>query len=150
MRPFDIFRKRILTPEEESRVVAAIRDAEEGNRGEVRVHLERRCPISDSMDRARELFTTLEMEDTAEGTGVLLYVAVDDRVACVWAGPGIYGARATGFWDEVVDEVVGGFLVRAPARGIATAVRRIGRVLREVVPGEDTAGNELDDAVTTS
>lgn len=144
------FRRPPLSAADESRIVSAIRDAEAGNRGEVRVHVERRCPSGKPIDRAEELFHALGMDETDEDTGVLLYIAADDRTACVWAGAGVYGARDEGFWDEVVDEVAGGFVSGAPGRGIATAVRRIGRLLRELVPGEDTAGNELPDEVSMS
>jgi uncharacterized membrane protein len=34
--------------------------------------------------------------------------------------------------------------------GLCAALEQIGEVLREHVPGEDVAGNELPDAVTTS
>lgn len=144
----DLFRPPVLSAADRERIVEAIRDAERGHRGEIRVHVERRCPRADALGRAEELFGALGMNETAEGTAALLYVATDDRVACVWAGPGLFEARAAGFWDDVVDEVAGGFLSGAPARGIRVAVRRIGKLLAEIAPGEDRAGNELSDEVS--
>ena len=88
------------------------------------------------------------MNATEGGTAALLYAATEDRVACVWAGSGLYEATQPGFWDEIVDEVAGGFLTGAPARGIVTAVRRIGKRLAVLAPGEDSAGNELSDEIS--
>lgn len=134
----------------ESSVVDAIRRAERGNRAEVRVHLEARCPSADPVARARELFAALGMQRTREGTGVLLYVAVDDRRAAVYAGPGVHGAQGEGFWRSVTDAVAAEAREGRLARGLVAALDLVGAALREKVPGEDVHGNELPDEVTTS
>lgn len=146
----NILRRRILSREEERIVVQAIGEAEKGNRGEVRVHLESRCPVDDPLVRAGELFYELGMQRTAGGTGVLLYVAERDRRAAVFAGPGIHGAAEKNFWQDAVNIVAEGFSTGEPARGIIRALGMIGALLREKVPGEDLSGNELPDEVTRS
>ena len=146
----NILRRRILSREEEKTVVLAIGGAETGNRGEVRVHLEAHCPEDDPLGSAAALFIELGMDRTAEGTGVLLYVAARDRRAAVYAGPGIHGAAEKGFWQDTVNAVAGGFSAGEPARGIALALDKIGTLLRATVPGEDRSGNELPDEVTQS
>lgn len=143
--------KQLVTAEDDARLVRAIQRAERGSRGEVRVHLERRCPIDDPMDRARDRFAHLNMHETADATGVLLYVSLSPRVACVFAGAGIHGAADAGFWDEVVDRVGRGFAEGRAADGLVEAIDRVGELLRRVVPDDDDArGNELPDTVTTS
>ncbi len=134
----------------EASVVAAIKRAERGNRGEVRVHLEASAPGGDAFGRARALFRALGVHATKGGTGVLLYVAVDDRKAAVFAGPGVHGAQAAGFWQGVTDAVAAGAREGSLARGIVEAVDRVGEALRRAVPGRDRDGNELPDAVTSS
>lgn len=148
MALLDLLRPPVLSADDRARIVEAIRDAERGHRGEIRVHVERTCPRPEPLERAKELFASLGMNETADGTAALLYVATDDHVACVWAGHGLYEARTPGFWDDVVDEVAGGFVTGAPARGIRVAVGRIGKLLVELAPGEDRAGNELSDEVS--
>lgn len=144
-------RLRYLSRAEERRVVDAIRAAERGNRGEVRVHLEARYAGDGPLERAAALFDALDMGATRDGTGVLLYAAVEDRKAAVWAGPGIHGATEPGFWQATVDEVVvAGFRAGDGASGLVRALERIGDLLRAHAPGEDTAGNELPDEVTSS
>jgi uncharacterized membrane protein len=142
--------KCFITRGQEAALVAAIRDAERGNRGEVRVHLERRCPGGNALHRARELFHKLGMPATRDDTGVLLYVAVEDRKAAVFAGAGIHGAAREGFWQQVVDAVAQGYRRGEPVGGLVEALGRIGTLLREHAPGEDMAGNELPDEVSES
>ncbi len=136
-----------LSKEEEARLVAAIRRAEEGHRGEVVVRLERSCR-GEPLARAAQLFEELGMSRTAADTGVLLYVAVADRKAAVYAGQGVHGAAQPGFWQEVVDGLAQGFREGSPVGGLEAAIERIGGLLRTAVPGEDTRGNELPDVVS--
>ncbi len=132
-------------------LTAAIAEAEKGHRGEVRVHLERRCPKKRTpAERAEELFASFGMDRTQEDTAVLLYVAFDDGQCSVHAGSGVRDAGKAGFWRSVATEIERGFSIGEPLAGICAALEQIGEVLREHAPGEDIAGNELPDAVTTS
>lgn len=132
----------------ERRVVAAIGAAERGHRGEIAVHVEERYPGDGPLARAAELFTALGLERTAEGTGVLLYVALEDRKAAVFAGPGVHGAGAPGFWKGVTDAVARGFAGGDPAAGLEEALTEVGALLCEAAPGEDVHGDELPNRVT--
>jgi len=134
----------------EAAVVAAIKRAERGNRGEVRVHLEAAAPGGDALARAEALHRALGVHRTKDGTGVLLYVAVDDRRAAVYAGAGVFGARDPAFWQGVTDAVAAEAREGRLAAGIVAALDRVGEALREKVPGADRRGNELPDAVTSS
>lgn len=138
-----------FTREQAEALVAAIGDAERGNCGEVRVHLEESCP-GEPLDRAREIFAGLKMHQTRDDTGVLLYVATRDRKTAVFAGAGIHGQAEPDFWQEVAEAVADGFRRDAPAEGLLTALQRVGEILREHAPGDDEAGNELPNQVTTS
>lgn len=71
-----MFRRRAprpFSPEEETRLVAALGRAEAGSCGEVRVHFEKRCPAGEPLGRARVLFGELGLAATRADTGVLLY-----------------------------------------------------------------------------
>ena len=138
----------LLSGSQKEEIVAAIRDAELRNRGEVRVHIERWCFVGGPMARAEALFHKLGMGATKDGTGVVLYVAARSRRAAVFAGPGVFGDAAAGQWTGVVAAVAEGYRDKAGIRGIVEAIGRIGAVLREAVPGEDETGNELPDEVT--
>ncbi len=142
------FSRKYLDDTQEQALVAAIKAAEAHNRGEVRVHLERRCKGPGALERAAELFGQLEMGQTQDSTGVLLYVAIEDRKAAVFAGPGIHGAAEEGFWQRVIDQVAEGCGKQDLVGGLTGALAQIGALLRESAPGQDRAGNELPDAVT--
>jgi uncharacterized membrane protein len=132
-------------------ITAAIAEAEKGHRGELRVHLEKRCPKDKAPEeRARELFDSFGMGRTREDTAVLLYVAFDDGHAVVHAGSGVVDAPKPGFWKAVAAEIDRGLAIGEPLAGVCAAIEQIGEMLREHCPGEDLAGNELPDAVTTS
>ena len=70
--------EEFLTAAEESEIVNAIVEAEKNTSGEIRVHIEASSKI-DHFSRAQQVFHFLKMDNTKEGNGVLLYVAVDDR-----------------------------------------------------------------------
>lgn len=140
--------KRTLSAEQEARLVEAIRRAEEGHRGEILVHVEQRCREVDALTRAARLFDEMGARKTAEDTAVLLYVAVADRKAAVYAGRGVHRAALPGFWQEVVDEVAAGYRKGDALAGLEAAIARIGGVLRTAAPGVDAQGNELPDRVS--
>lgn len=133
-------------PSDTARVADAISAAERGSLGEVRVQLEARCD-GDPLERARAHFAALGMDRTTHGTGVLLYTAVESRQAAVWADTGPYEVAGPAFWDGVLDALVEGEARGGLAEGLVAALGRIGGLLREHFPAEDTAGNELPDEV---
>jgi uncharacterized membrane protein len=139
---------RLIGARDEARLLEAIRRAEQGSRGEVIVHVEHRCEGGDALARAARLYQTLGMHQTAADTGVLLYVAVKDRKAAVYAGQGIHGAAEPGFWQTVVDAVAAGCRRGALVAGLESALEHLGGLLRSAAPGEDLAGNELPDRVS--
>lgn len=112
------------------------------------MHIEARFPGDGPLTRARELFDELDMDETRDGTGVLLYVAVEDRRAAVWAGPGLVGASAPEFWKDAVAQVAAGYRDGDGVGGIVKALEVIGGLARRVAAGDDTAGNERPDRVT--
>ena len=136
--------------ERDARLIAAIAEAERGNRGEVRIHLEKTCPEDDTLVRAEQVFGKLGMHETKDDTGVLLYIAREDHKVAVYAGKGIHGAAETGFWQDVCSTVAAGFKAGEGVGGMEKAMAKVGELLREHAPGDDAAGDELPNAVTTS
>jgi uncharacterized membrane protein len=131
-------------------LVDAIREAERDHVGEIRVHLEERCPGGDALARAKKLFGQLGMHRTQHETGVLLYVATEHRRAAVFADRGIHGATSPAIWQEVVAHVADGYRKGKPAEGLIAAVAQIGAVLREHAAGHDHHGDELPNALSES
>ena len=79
--------RRFVTAVEEERLVAAIREAEKGNRGEVRVHIEARCK-GDPLERAAFLFGELHMEQVSVANALssrrASVASSKDRVWTMW------------------------------------------------------------------
>ena len=135
---------------DEEYIISAISEAEKGNRGEIRVHIEKKCPREKVFDRAKELFELFEMHQTREGTGMILYIAIEDRLAAIFAGHGIHGEEEPDFWQKVVNTVANESKRGSITSGIVMALGIIGEFLRRVVPGDDDSGNELPNEVTIS
>src|SRR5690349_18751477 len=91
---------QLLPETDQSRVVEAIQAAERGTSGEIKVHVEARCPGGDAMKRAELLFQKLGLHQTRERNGVLIYVALGDRKFALRGDQGIHEAVGSPFWAE--------------------------------------------------
>ena len=131
-------------------LVDAIAQAERGHRGEVQVHLEARYPGDGPLGRAAALFDEHGLDETRDGTGVLLYVAELDRRVAVFAGPGVFGARSPEQWKDVCATVAAGYRDGDRIRGLTEGLKILGEILRETAPGKDDAGDELANEVHAS
>ncbi len=134
----------VFTLDEEARIVRAVGNAERESRGEVRLCVERRCPVKDPLVRAKALYRIHGLDRTEGDTGVLLYVATRSRVAAVYGGGGVHDEDAP--WTGVTDAVAKGAAAGAMVDGLCEALGVIGEHLRARVPGDDTAGDELPNA----
>ena len=88
-----------LTAEEEQEIVKAILTAEKNTSGEIRVHIEAHTRL-DAMERAKEVFYVLKMDNTKEENGVLIYVAVNDKKFAICGDTGIDKVVPNDFWDS--------------------------------------------------
>ena len=77
-----------LTKAEEQEIVEAIGKAEKDTSGEIRVHIEKENTIA-PLDRAMEVFHNLQMENTQERNGVIIYVAVKSKHFAIYGDKGI-------------------------------------------------------------
>lgn len=140
--------KPLLSPEESQLVVDAIRQAEMRTSGEVRVFIESKCKYMDALDRAKEIFFSLKMEETEQRSGTLIYVAMKDHQFAVYADEGIYNAAGPGYWNGVVKNMLSFFKNESCAMGIAECVREIGEALHTYFPYDsDKDKNELPDEI---
>ena len=54
----------MLNDQQKKIIVDAIKAAERNTSGEIKVHIEHHCPLPDVMDRAKEVFGTLNLQNT--------------------------------------------------------------------------------------
>ncbi len=136
-----------LTAEEEQEIVNAILEAEKNTSGEIRVHIEATAGI-DHFSRAQQVFHFLKMDNTKDGNGVLLYVAVNDKRFVIYGDRGIDRAVPKGFWESTKDIIASHFKNGNFKQGIVEGVLKAGKELEEHFPWQRGDTNELSDAVS--
>ena len=144
-----LFRKKqFFTDEEKQSIVNAVRDAEQRTSGEVRVFVEHRCRYVDAMDRAVEIFGTLQMDKTKLRNAVLVYVATKDRQLAIFGDEGIHQKVGDQYWYNEVKRMIAAFNRNNIAEGIRQCVLNIGEALCTHFPYEkNTDKNELPDDI---
>ncbi len=147
---FSFFKKKIpfFTEEEVRLIVKSVKHAEQRTSGEVRVFVESRCRWVDAIDRAAELFFSLQMEKTENRNAVLIYVAVKDRQLAIFGDEGIHQKVGSSYWNNRVREMLGSFNKQNYAEGIANCAVQIGEALEKNFPYDiGTDKNELPDDI---
>lgn len=139
--------EEFLTAKEEEEIINAIVEAEKNTSGEIRVHIESSAKI-DHFSRAQQLFHFLKMDNTKEGNGVLIYVAVDDRKFVIYGGEGIDKVVPKGFWDATKDAIAGHFKKGNFKQGIVEGILMAGKELEAHFPWDHNDVNELNDAIS--
>ena len=137
----------LLPRADQERVAAAIRDAESRTSGEIKVHLDERCP-GDAMERAKALFAALGLTRTAACNGVLVYLAVRDRKYAILGDSGIHGAAGPAFWDEAAARMRACFARGALGDGLCAAIAAVGERLAAAFPRRADDQNELSDDIS--
>jgi uncharacterized membrane protein len=138
-----------FTPDEQQRIVGAIRQAEKRTSGEIRVHVEQHCPDGDPIKQAVEVFGRLGMHQTKERNGVLFYLALTDRKFAVIGDKGINAKVPTDFWASTKDLMRTHFAAGDYVGGLSQGIERAGLQLRQYFPhagANDT--NELSDEIS--
>ncbi|MBA4196345.1 MAG: hypothetical protein C0459_02215 [Chitinophaga sp.] len=148
---FNFFRKKatdFFSSEEKELITSSIQHAEKQTSGEVRVFIESKCTYVNALDRAIELFPQLNMHQTAQRNGVLVYVAVKDKQLAVFGDEGIHTKVGNEFWNNAVSEMLAHFNKENYAAGIAEVVQKIGDALKQHFPyNAATDINELPDDI---
>jgi putative membrane protein len=84
---------------------------------------------------------------TREETGILIYLSVFEGKVWVLGDRGVDTVVPSGFWQEVVDQIVAGIKQGQPAAAICAAVGRIRGVLVEKFPAGPDDMNELPNLI---
>lgn len=128
-------------------VVEAIRRAEAGTSGEIRVHIHRRAS-KDPLEEAKKLFTRLGMHRTRQRNGVLLFIAPKSHTFAIVGDEGIDRAVGATFWDATRDRMRKEFSEGRLEAGILAGVMSAGRELKAYFPVGRDDRNELSNEVT--
>ncbi|MBT8180201.1 MAG: TPM domain-containing protein [Eudoraea sp.] len=136
-----------LTADEEQEIVDAILESEKNTSGEIRVHIETSTSI-DHYIRAQEVFHLLKMDNTKEGNGVLIYVAVDDKKFVICGDKGIDEVVPKDFWNSTKDVIQNNFKEGKFKEGIINGILMAGKELKAHFPWNPNDANELSNEIS--
>ncbi|MBS1921561.1 MAG: TPM domain-containing protein [Bacteroidetes bacterium] len=145
-----IFRKNkeFISPEEKQRILEAIQQAEKETSGEIRVFIESKCSYVDALDRAKEMFHHLNMQNTKERNAVLIYLAVKHHQLAIFGDEGIHKKVSTEYWNKLVKQMIHHFHHNNFAEGIRLAIMELGQDLKKYFPyDKNNDKNELPDDI---
>ena len=128
-------------------MVEAIRSAEMQTSGEIRLFVESKCAYINPVDRAIELFAELNMHQTQDRNGVLLYIAMKDRQLAIFGDQGIHIKIGQAFWENETATILSEFHQHHYTDGICKIITDIGTALKHHFPYENADINELSDGI---
>jgi uncharacterized membrane protein len=147
---FGLFnKKQLIDPDDQERIVAAIRAAEAGTTGELRVFVESRCKYVDAMDMAVELFARLGMNQTERRNAVIVYLAIDDHQYAIFGDEEIYKqAGGPAFWSNAASELKSYLKQGRIAEGIIVCINELAKAMSQHFPYDPSIlKNELPDEI---
>ncbi|MBS1588120.1 MAG: TPM domain-containing protein [Bacteroidetes bacterium] len=147
---FRIFKPRtLLDHTDQESVVAAIRAAEAGTTGELRVYIESHCSYVDAMERAKEIFASLNMAKTERRNAILLYLALKDKQFAIFGDQEIYTqAGGAHFWEKAAHQLKQNLRKGHIAGGIVQCIQDLGDALATHFPYDSSVSrNELPDEI---
>lgn len=138
----------LFTKEEETRIVLAIRAAENGTSGEIRVFVEDFCMADLPVERAAEVFQRYGMYNTKNRNAILIYLAEKSRQYAIWGDAGIHERVGFQFW-EAEKQLFRTYLQRdEAAEGAVHVIELLGIQLKQHFPSDiNHNDNELPDDI---
>ena len=141
--------QQFLSKEDEEAVVAAIKEAELHTSGEIRVHIEAHTD-EDHFEHALKVFQQLEMHQTEQRNGVLVYIAVDDHQFVILGDEGINKLVADDFWNNTKDVMQAHFRKGDFRAGLVEGILKAGQELKTHFPYEKGDEDELSNEISKS
>lgn len=140
---------KYLSESEQRAVKAAIALAEKNTSGEIRVHMEEKCP-EDVLDRAAFIFEKLAMHQTELRNGVLFYLATGDKKLAILGDGGINEKVAPDFWQSISNNLIAQIKKDNMVAGLCDAIVMAGEQLKTHFPYQSDDKNELSDEISFS
>lgn len=137
----------MFTTEQKSKIVEAIKSAEKNTSGEIKVHIEKTCDI-DVLDRAAQVFESLELHKTKLRNGVLIYLAIESKTFAILGDSGINAVVAKGFWDSTKDIMLAHFKKGEFTEGLIQGICSAGKQLKQYFAYQSDDVNEISDDIS--
>ena len=136
-----------LTKAEEQEIVTAIGKAEKNTSGEIRVHIEKQTSMA-PIERAVEVFHQLQMEQTQDRNGVIIYVAVKSKQFAIYGDKGINEKVPSDFWDKTKDTIISHFKKGNFKQGLIDGILNAGEQLQKYFPYDEGDTDELSNEIS--
>jgi hypothetical protein len=141
--------RRPFSPATLAAVERAIKESERTHRGELRFAIEGPLHVAlfrlSARHRARQVFAALGVWDTAENTGVLIYVQLVDRAIEIVADRGIARRVPQAEWDSICRTMQRAFQASKYEEGTLAAIQAVTAILTREFPAAGVNPNELSD-----
>lgn len=134
---------------EDQKIVTAIQSAESKTSGEIRVFISDAEP-ADPMAGAKLQFERMEMANTRDRNGVLIFVAPKSRNFAILGDQAVNAKCGEQFWKKIADEMTSRFKQGQFTDGIIHGIAAAGEVLAQHFPRQADDVNELPDKVERS
>ena len=138
--------KPFLQQLEDDRIVSAIQSAESTTSGEIRVFISDDEP-ADPLAGAKLQFERMEMTNTRDRNGVLIFVAPKSRNFAIVGDEGVHAKCGEQFWQRIAQEMTTHFKQGHFTEGLIHGIAAAGQVLAEHFPRKSDDVNELPDEV---
>lgn len=138
-----------LSSSDEIAVVEAINEAEKNTSGEIRIHIENHSE-KPPLDRAKEVFFELKMNETQARNGVLFYIGVADHSFAILGDEGIDKVVEADFWDCTKNVVIENFKAGKFREGLVEGIKNAGEKLKVHFPFNSGDENELSNEISRS
>jgi len=141
--------KPFLQTLQDEKIVTAIQSAEAKTSGEIRVFISDAEP-ADPIAGAKLQFERMEMANTKDRNGVLIFVAPKSRNFAILGDEGVHAKCGEQFWKKIADEMTSRFKLGQFTDGIIHGIAAAGEVLAQHFPRQADDVNELPDKVERS
>lgn len=129
-------------------LTTAVKNGERGHGGELRLVIERRPLPGDTTPQARaeRHFATLGLWNTADRSGVLIYLNLAARKLHILADSGVSAVVPQSVWDDLAARTLRAFRAGHETAALETLVKEAAALLRQHFgKADDPHGNELPD-----
>jgi len=133
------------------RISNKIQKTEKITSGEIRISIKESKTLrqrnKDVRKLAEEEFFNLNMNNTRDKTGILIFIILKERQFLILADSGINEKVSQQTWDEVRNEMQNRFKEGFYTEGIIFGIERVGQILSEHFPIKSDDTNELSNRV---
>lgn len=136
-----------LSKEDQQEVIQAITDAEKNTSGEIKVHVETKSE-KPPLERAKEVFLSLNIHQTKDKNGVLIYICLTSKSLAIIGDEGINNVVEADFWECTKDLILSHFKKQEYKEGLVNGILRAGERLKTYFPYQSDDTNEISNEIS--